>query len=138
MHNHSRVNSDAVSFKGQKEIKIAEKIVKKHTWVSGGLGFTLSQIIGVDSAAILANNVSMVRSIAKKAYKSKISKEKVNTFIAESSISTAGVKAVAGPVTFIPIAGNIANSAISAGITSTVGNKFIKLCEKNVAEVASK
>jgi hypothetical protein len=125
-------NSDTVSFKGQAEIIAAKKIINKHAIISGGLGFTLSQVIGVDSAALLANNYLMTRSIAKDVYKSNIDKGVMKKFIAGASVSTAGVKAAAGVLTFIPIVGNIVNTAISFGITKTMGSQFIKLCEKGI------
>ena len=125
-------NSDTVSFTGLAEIKAAEKIVKKHAIISGGLGLTLAQVVGVDSAALLANNAIMIKAIAKKVYKSKIDKVEVNKYLAAATLTTTGLKAASGILTFIPVIGNIANTIISAGITKTAGDKFIKLCEKSI------
>lgn len=136
--NYKAQSLNPIPFNGLTEIKAAEKLVNMHSYISGGLGFILSQIAGVDGISHLANNTLMIKSIVKKVYKSDIDKGEVNRFITNSLITAGGVKTATGLVGFVPIIGNIINSAVCAGITKTVGQKFIKVCEKESALKISK
>lgn len=128
-------NTDTISFKGQAEIKAANKIV--HNFVSLATAFIAGKPgfspLG-DKSVFLAISASMAKKITD-VYKLKPEPEVITSTITNLVNKTTKMT---GDVSFFdedlirwnPILSGCYFPAIAASVTESIGHQFIQLCEK--------
>ncbi len=107
------------------EISKCNKIIHGSTLAISGIAGGLAQIPGSDSAAIAPIQIGMIMALAN-IFGVNITKSSAGAILANQIAEQAGRMGVKIVLRFIPGVGNVANAAVSAAITETMGWSIAK------------
>lgn len=127
-----QTKSNLKSLAGPEEVKKAKIVVAATVAENAAIAAAMSQMPGLDEAALAANETKMAMEIFNGIYKFDFSKTIVTSILTAllgNRIGTSIFKGATKLITWIPGPGNAVNATVSAGTTTALGASVIAIAE---------